>query len=169
MPATSPGDSSALHAIAFASQYLGVHALEASAPVCASVPPEPDWMFHEAVVRIEGIENMRRIARSPTSFSQLGDVLGDPGKGRVGRSPRAPSRRARCESRSDEEIAASPVTVASSVFFSLPSPSAASGRSSLGIGSGAFRLPSGASLALEEDTCRSSADRLSRSESAEAI
>src|SRR5258708_8310897 len=90
-----------------------------AAQSCASVPPDPDWMSMKQLFGSRGSENMRRNSRSPTSFSSLATSSAIPERVASSFSARAMSKSPR-ESRSDEAIAASPVTVVSSDFFSLP-------------------------------------------------
>jgi len=117
-----------------------------------------------------GSENMRRNSRSPTSFSSLATSSAMPERVASSFSARAISKRPR-ESRNDEAIAASPVTVASRDFFSLPRSWRALGVvPDLGIVRERFDFRSGVSVCPRSQRyLRSSADRLSRSESVEAI
>src|SRR5438445_11880110 len=90
-----------------------------AAQSCASVPPEPDWMSMKQLFGSSGAENRRRNSGSPTSFSSLATSSAMPERVASSFSARAISKRPR-ESRNDEAIAASPVTVVSRDFFSLP-------------------------------------------------
>ncbi len=91
-----------------------------AAQSCASVPPEPAWMSTKQLFGSSGLENMRRNSSPATCFSSSATSAATPATVASSLSARAISNNSRA-SRSPEAIEASPLTVESRDFFSLPS------------------------------------------------